>query len=450
MPIRPAIGILCCLGILVLALMAPAAQASGWKLVFEDNFSGQALDRNKWATRYIYSNERLDTLNDELERYRDNNNHVMNNGQLELVARQTGAKQFEAGMIRSIQTFYYGYFEARVFLPKGRGIFPAFWLNPDYDRDGNLNWPPEIDIFEYAVNGKEDTESMFHSSGVVKYGPPPSFSFSDPRYNLRWKSYVNDKPLNEAWHVFGLVWAPGKLTMFLDGKRIYTQSYDWINRSGAFAAPAHVLMNFAVGGQWAARHGIDEGNFPQALKVDYIRVCQFEKSTSGQNRCGDSEFTPDPAEYGYDAPLNDLAKPVFRSAALSIDGAGPKSRGAGTRIPPGATLTVANNIDWPSDTSDRNLKLSLSRVTDSEQLRGTDYSVALNTAERAEPAPVQYAIPPGTPPGDYYVVASLLAAGVAQDRTTPVMKPTPLRCETDLDKRVKSLSCNIAKITVEK
>jgi beta-glucanase (GH16 family) len=444
MPIRPAIKILSCL---VVAFTTSTAQASGWKLVFEDNFKEQALDRSKWSTRYIYADETLDRLNDELEHYRDNNNHVVRDGQLELVARQTGAKQFESGMIRSIQTFYYGYFEARVFLPKGKGIAPAFWLNPDYDRDGGLNWPPEIDIFEYVVNGKEDTESMVHSTALVKNAAPVTFDYNDPRYSLRWKSYVNDTPLSDAWHVFGLVWSPDKISVFLDGKRIYTQSYKWVNNSGALAAPAHVLMNFAVGGQWAGRHGIDEGNFPQALKVDYIRVCQFEKRESGQKRCGDSEFTPSPADFGYDAPFNDLAKPTFRNAKLSIEGAGQNRADVGIR--PGAQLLVENHIEWPDDTPDRHLKLSLNRLGDSNILKSADYSVALSTAERNKPSPIRYAVPSDTPPGDYYVVASLLASGAAQDRAAG-LKQTPLRCDTDLDKRIKSLSCNIARIRVEK
>jgi beta-glucanase (GH16 family) len=447
MHIRQAIGILSCAGILVLAPINSDAQASGWKLVFEDNFEQHALDRSKWSTRYIYADETLDTLNDEIERYRDNNNQVVHDGQLELVARQTGAKQFESGMIRSSQTFYYGYFEARVFLPKGKGIFPAFWLNPDYDRDGNLTWPPEIDIFEYAVNGKEDTESMFHSTAHVANGAPVTFDYNDPRYNLRWQSYVNANPLNDTWHVFGLVWAPDKITAFLDGKRIYTQSFKWVNKGGALAPPAHVLMNFAVGGQWAGRHGIDEENFPQSLKVDYIRVCQFEKGASGQKRCGDSEVTPSPEDYGYDAPLNNLAKPRFQNATLSVEAAGESRPITDATVRPGAQLIVETPVEWPDTTSDRHLKLSLNRLADSNLVKNSEYSVALSNAERNKP--VHYAIPADTPSGDYYIVASLVTTGVAQDRAT-ALKKAPLQCDTDLDKRVKSLSCNIAKIRVER
>src|SRR6267154_2386536 len=90
---------------------AAPARGAGWRVVFEDNFDGTELDRN----------------------------HDLANGILSLVARPVrdgrGAS-YESGMIRSRRTFYYGYFETRVFLPDARGAWPAFWLNSDYDGDG--------------------------------------------------------------------------------------------------------------------------------------------------------------------------------------------------------------------------------------------------------------------------------------------------------------------------
>src|ERR1700761_3537330 len=118
---------------LLLSLCLPAQ--AGWDLRFDDEFDGSQLDRSRWATRLIYEHETLDHLNDEAQRYRDNNNHVLGNGVLGLTARKT-ATGWESGMIRSLQTFYYGYFEARVKLPKGRGVWPAFWINSDYDQEG--------------------------------------------------------------------------------------------------------------------------------------------------------------------------------------------------------------------------------------------------------------------------------------------------------------------------
>jgi beta-glucanase (GH16 family) len=90
---------------------------------------------------------------------------TLSDGVLELTAeKKPGASLFDSGLIRSHRTFYYGYYEARVFLPSGKGVWPAFWLEADYDQDGRTWHPPEIDIFEYVINGAEDRPNMLHSN----------------------------------------------------------------------------------------------------------------------------------------------------------------------------------------------------------------------------------------------------------------------------------------------
>src|ERR1700675_1272820 len=112
--------------LLVLAISPiQPAWSAGWEMVFSDEFNGETLDRNKWATRYLYQNETMDRFNDESQRYRDSQIHV-SGGVLDLRAeKKEGSDIFESGLIRSHRTFYYGYYEARVFLPSGKGIFPA-------------------------------------------------------------------------------------------------------------------------------------------------------------------------------------------------------------------------------------------------------------------------------------------------------------------------------------
>jgi beta-glucanase (GH16 family) len=138
-----------------------SAFAAGWEVTFEDAFDGDRLDRDKWATRFVYSNEQLDFLggkNGEEQRYRDNGNHEVSNGRLRLIARLSGSPdaKYESGLIRSYRTFYYGYFEAKLKLPPGRGTWPAFWLIPDQDENGDITWPPEIDILDNANNERDD------------------------------------------------------------------------------------------------------------------------------------------------------------------------------------------------------------------------------------------------------------------------------------------------------
>ena len=299
----------------VVAVGGPTPVAAGWSLVFEDNFDGSQLDRARWATRYIYGNETLDRLNDELERFRDKDNHVIRNGTLELTARKVGPI-YESGMIRSRQTFYFGYFESRVKMPSGRGVSPAFWLNPDYDINGRLMWPPEIDIFEYALNVKDDKPNMFHSAGsTVPRGSPPKFLYTDEKFQTRNQSYYADAPISDDWHVFGLLWQPGSYTVYFDKKKVYTRAFDWLGRNGEDASPAHVLLNLAIGGSWAGRYGVDDARFPQALGVDYVKVCQYGEGT-GEPSCPGVDMPDEVAATRYAAPAGDLAKPIVEEGSI--------------------------------------------------------------------------------------------------------------------------------------
>jgi beta-glucanase (GH16 family) len=293
------IRLLACLALCI--PIAPGAKAAGWALVFDDEFDGTKLDRTKWSTRFAYANETLDHLapNGEEQRYRDNGNHDVEGGVLSLVARPTPGTdhKYESGLIRSFATFYYGYFEARVKQPAARGTWPAFWLTPDQDATGEFFWPPEIDIFDNADNGKDDDSSTIHSGVVPVEGSPQSGEYirHAEGFNTRRHSFRISGSLADRYHVYGLLWGPRTVTVFLDGKELYSRRYTWINTRGERPGPAHILLNLAVGGPWAGRYGVDGGAFPQALEIDYVRVCRLDKSAAVLNRsCGPSEFTPSP------------------------------------------------------------------------------------------------------------------------------------------------------------
>ncbi|WP_439816371.1 glycoside hydrolase family 16 protein [Zavarzinia sp. CC-PAN008] len=312
----------------LLALVMPVrqAEAAGWKLVFEDNFNGNTLDRTRWSTRYIYNEETMDTLapNKEAQTYGDDNNHLVRNGQLDLIARPAPAGSklpYQSGMLRSFQTFYYGYFEARVKFPPGIGVWPAFWLNPDRGNDGQTVWPPEIDIFEFVNNGREDKENMVHS-GTHSHPSQMAnvrYTYVDPKYDTKWGGYHNATSLVGGWHTFAALWTPTSLTVWMDGRKLYTQTFRWVRADGTLAPPAHINLNFALGGDWAGRHGIDPKNFPKAFSVDYVRVCQ-PVATGGTPTCGASRtpVTPSQAMYTSNAPgrAGDALRPVLRHVTV--------------------------------------------------------------------------------------------------------------------------------------
>jgi len=107
----------------------------GYELTFDDAFDGDKLDPAKWKTRYIYGNETTDRLNDEQQLYRDNANHVVEGGTLKLVAKKVENNpktattpfpiNYESGMVRSLHTQRYGYFEARVKFCNAIGTWPV-------------------------------------------------------------------------------------------------------------------------------------------------------------------------------------------------------------------------------------------------------------------------------------------------------------------------------------
>jgi len=249
---------------------------AGYTLKFNVVFNGPTLNRSKWFTRYIYGSETGDHLNDEKERYRDNGNQVVANGVLSLVAKKVtdaaNGVDYESGMIRSDWTARYGYFAARVKMPKGVGVWPAFWLNSDVSAAGRLSWPPEIDIFEYVNNGVEDKPNMFHSA--MSGGALSTLQWASPSFNTSMQEYIGTTNFDEDWHVFGCEWDATSVTVYLDGNRIYTRNFAWNYADGTSAGPAHILLNLAIGGAWAGRHGIDDSAFPQGLQIDWVRAYQ--------------------------------------------------------------------------------------------------------------------------------------------------------------------------------
>jgi beta-glucanase (GH16 family) len=251
----------------------------GYALVFNDEFSGRALNRRKWFTRYIYSSETLDRLNDENQHYTDNDTQRVAGGILYLVAKRLKLSKpsgvnYESGMIRSDFTLRYGFFEARVKMPGGLGVWPAFWINSDVSESGKLSHPPEIDFFEFVNNGKDDRVTDIHSAATKDPAAATRFSYEHPSFWRSVQKYRAPFDFSRGWHTIGAEWTRDELSLYVDGLKIYTRSFRWVYNDGSEAGPAHVLLNLAIGGQWAGRYGIDDSAFPQSLAVDWVRVYQ--------------------------------------------------------------------------------------------------------------------------------------------------------------------------------
>lgn len=280
---------------------------AGYALVFNDEFDGTSLDRGKWCTRYTFGGGpglqmpdatcagptghagTLDFLNDEQQRYVDFNAqgeamHRVQNGTLTLRATKTradGYASYEAGMIRSKQEFRPDaatnyYLATRVRLPNVRGTWPAFWLAAGFGTNGQPSWPPEIDIFEGALNGVDDRANMLRMGAHTGSGQTASgkqeITFSDPSYELTWNNYRPENSLRETSVVIAAEWTSTSVCYYVDRVKTMCENYRWVSDDGSVANAANVLLNLAIGGGWAGRYGVDDALFPAGFEIDYLRV----------------------------------------------------------------------------------------------------------------------------------------------------------------------------------
>jgi beta-glucanase (GH16 family) len=249
--------------------VAPVREA-GYKLVknwdFVQGIRTQEALRQEFHTRYVYANGTLDTLNHEWSRYRDKENHVFTSRGLSLTARAVGKLKpghVESGMLRSRWSGQYGVYEIRMKVPPGRGLWPAFWLNP---QDGV--WPPEIDVVEIVNNGRDDTRRSFH----FLHGKGDK-NQARRTYKLdRWNAYGPGFNYADDFHVFSVEWTADSVRHYVDDVLVTDRDFRWIHDDGRPAGDAHVLVNLAVGGDWPGPPEV--GSLPATLDIEYVRVWQ--------------------------------------------------------------------------------------------------------------------------------------------------------------------------------
>ena len=248
-----------------------AVRDQGYRLVQNWDFATTVTDmaglRDAFFTRFIYEGGKLDRLNDEWQRYRDNDNHVFEDGALALVARapaEVASGKIESGMLRSKWSGRYGYFECRMKLPGARGLWPAFWLNPQ-----DAKWPPEIDIVEVVNNGRDTTRNSFH---YLHSGLKDELPVAASRLDTH-KSYRPGFDYQDDFHTFAVDWTADRVRHYVDDVLVVDREFRWVHRDGSDGGPAHVLLNLAVGGKWP---GVPAGPeaFPAKLLVKHIRVWQ--------------------------------------------------------------------------------------------------------------------------------------------------------------------------------
>lgn len=247
---------------------ASGGAPAGWALAWSDEFDGTQLDRTKWVAEtggHGWGNKELQHYTGRPENVR------VEDGMLVIEARQEryGGNDYTSARIKTagLMEQMHGRFEARIKVPKGQGIWPAFWmLGADIKQVG---WPRsgEIDIME--IIGKEPSTVYGTLHG-------PGYS-GDKAFGSR--THLANGIFADDFHVFAVEWERGEIRWYRDGILYHTARPSQVKGDWVFEHPFFVLLNLAVGGAWPGNPD-STTVLPQRMLVDYVRV--YRRATPGQ------------------------------------------------------------------------------------------------------------------------------------------------------------------------
>ena len=231
---------------------AAAWDKPGWQLTFQDEFDAAQIDTAKWVKRYKWGEA---PINGELQAYVDDA-FQMQNGILSIVGDKRTATyagqtfQYASGVLCSVREQMYGYFEARLKVPAGQGMWPAFWLLGTTGSTG-VN---EIDIHEILGNQPSTVYMTVHWGTDYNAGHQSDGS-----------SWVG-RDFSADFHTFGLEWNPDSIIWTIDGveRKRHTGA-------GVPQVAMYVILNLAIGGTWPGAPDATTP-FPGLYQIDYVRA----------------------------------------------------------------------------------------------------------------------------------------------------------------------------------
>jgi hypothetical protein len=237
----------------------------GKTMVWSDEFNAETLNTNNWSYDVGDGCPNCGWGNNELQSYTRGDNVSFSSGKMIIEARKEtfGGKNYTSTRLVSMdkQSFKFGRIDIRAKLPRGQGIWPAFWmLGSNFKTAG---WPAcgEIDIMEFLGHDENRVHSTIH------------YKFGNNARNTT-ASLLNDKALPDEYHVYSLDWQQDKIRMLVDDKLINEFNPASIVGPGhPFNESFFFIINTAVGGNWPGSPNATT-YFPQWLYVDYIRVFQ--------------------------------------------------------------------------------------------------------------------------------------------------------------------------------
>lgn len=243
---------------------------SDWTLAWSDEFEADTIDANNWNFQVVEAGR----FNDEWQRYTNSSdNAYIENDYLVIKAVHEsdihGLDQYTSARLNTAnkQVFKYGKIAARIKLPHGEGIWPAFWmLGANINENGgDTPWPQsgEIDILEF-YGSKDDAvvEANIHyadESGSHASMGAAAFKLEQGRFA-------------DAFHIFELEWDADRIVWLVDGEQFASTPIS-SDELSEFHKEFFILLNIAVGGAHAGRPDATTG-FPKYMYIDWVRVYQ--------------------------------------------------------------------------------------------------------------------------------------------------------------------------------
>jgi beta-glucanase (GH16 family) len=239
-----------------------------WKLAWADEFEANTIDKNIWNFQVVEAGR----FNDEWQRYTDSNDnaYIENNCLVIKAVHESdihGMDQYTSARLHTAnkRVLKYGKIAARIKLPQGKGIWPAFWmLGTNIDENGgDTPWPQsgEIDILE-LYGSKDDAvieANAHYADASGSHGMMGAASFK-----------LEQGKFADAFHIFELEWDATRIAWYVDGQQFASMPIS-ADELSEFRKEFFILLNVAVGGTYSGNPD-STSTFPQHMYIDWLRV----------------------------------------------------------------------------------------------------------------------------------------------------------------------------------
>lgn len=239
-------------------------EQADWNIIWHDEFEGSQLDLKNW-TFDIGGNG---WGNAEWQAYTDKPENIrIEDGMLVIEAREDttlpAGRPYSSARIKTqgLHSWQYGRIEARIKLPYGQGIWPAFWMLGE--NISNKGWPAsgEIDILEFIGREPDHIYATVHA---------PGYSGGD---GVGSSIVTSADSLKNDFHIYAIEWQENEIRWYFDDRQYFKLTPNDVPDAWVFDHPFFIILNLAVGGRWPG-YPDETTIFPQFLYVDYVRVYQ--------------------------------------------------------------------------------------------------------------------------------------------------------------------------------